>query len=83
MLDDAKAEAAPDGAYTRAQTTVASQPSKTEDDGEDEEAKESPLRLHGSFDFESHSGGAARGAGGGSIDPMGVFENLWWWMQPR
>ena len=83
MLNDAKAETAPDGAYTRAQMTVASQPSKTEDEGEDEEETEVPLRLPGSFAFVSYSVDAARGAGGGSIDPMGIFENLWWWTQSR
>jgi len=82
-FNNAKAEKSRGGDTPHTQTTPASQPCKTEGGCGDDEDKE-VLRIPGSLDFESHSGGAACGTGAVTIDPfgaVGMLGNLWWRMQ--
>lgn len=55
------------GNVPHADTTLVLQPRKTREDTDDE-TKEAPLRIPGSFRFENHEG-AVCGAGAGIVDP--------------
>jgi len=74
----AKAEKVREGC-PRVRATPASQPPKTEENTEGGEDEEILPCIPRSFDFEDHGGGAALGAGAGTINPfnaVGVLGNL-------